>query len=199
MIDWITSMFSDATAELIFLAICVGGGIVSGFSLLFGSDADGGADFDTDFDVDSSADGGDGGGGEGPGVFSIRGMALLATGFGGVAFIVQHYTGKLLMACVAGLLSGWLFAAVGLAFVRIFFRQQASSLITTKQMTGAPGIVTTTIPPGGSGEVQFTVAGQQISRTATSADDELLETNVRVEVVESLGGTVVVKKKSAES
>ncbi len=40
MIDWITSMFSDATAELIFLSICIGGGIISGFSLLFGSDAD---------------------------------------------------------------------------------------------------------------------------------------------------------------
>ena len=194
MIDWIVSMFTEATAELILLAICVFGGIVSGMSLFFGGDADADADADGGIDVDDvTADGGGGG----PGVLSIRGMALLATGFGGVGFIVQHYTGNLLMACVAGLLSGWLFAFVGLAFVRIFFQQQASSMLTTGQITGATGIVTTPIPEGGHGEVRISVGGQQISRTATSDGGRPLPADTLGEIVRTVGGIVVVKVTSA--
>lgn len=187
MIDWLMNLARGSTAEVLFLSICVLGGVISAASLIFGGDSDGDVD-EVDFGDDADVDG------DGPGLLSVRGLSLLATGFGGVAYLVQHYTGRLLLASGSGLLSGLLFAAVGLAFVRLFFRQQASSLMSPQQIRGAKGVVTTAIPAGGTGEVRLTVAGQQFSRPARAEGDAEIAGNSLVEVAALLGGVVVVRK-----
>ena len=189
MFDWLFSWFRESATEAIFLSIAVAGALFSAFSLLFGGDVDADGDFDVDHD------GGDGHG-YGPGVLSIRGLSLLATGFGAVAYIVYHYTNLLLVSSVSGILSGWVFAFIMLALVRVFFQQQASSLVTANQIPGTTGMVTTAIPAGGCGEVRLTVAGRQVTRTASTEGDPLpLGTLVRV--VRYMGGVAVVKQVSA--
>lgn len=197
MIDWIFSFFQGTTAGLVFLSICLAGAVFSAFSLIFGGDSDAEADADTDLDLDHDVDHGNGNG-EGPGALSLRSISLFATGFGGVAFLVHNFTGRLLVSSVAGLLSGWVLAAIALAAIRAIYQQQASSMISTTQMTGATGMVTTAIPTAGYGEVLLTVAGRQITRRATTADQAAIPDGTAVRVVKYLGSTVVVEVDSPD-
>ena len=189
MINQILESLKGSTAEIIFLSICLSGAVISGFSLLFGGHGD---------DVDHGEAGGDHDGDHGPGLLSIRGLSLFATGFGGFAFLVHYYIGKVLISSVAGILSGSVFALVGVAFVSLFFKQQASSLITPSQMSGAIGIVNTPIPGEGFGEVFLTVADQQIARRATTEGSNAIPSGTQVRVVRHVGGTVVVEEVSSD-
>lgn len=193
MFNWISSLFQGALAEIMFMAICLGSLVVTGFMLIFGGDHDGDADHgDADH---GDADHGDDHGDEGPKLFSIRGLSLFGTGFGGVGYIVQHYTAKTLVAAVSGTAFGFVLALAGLAFIRLFFRQQVSSLISHDQVIGATGNVITAIPTGGQcGEIMLTVAGQQMSRIARSVDNSEIPSGAVVSVVRVAGHTVVVKR-----
>lgn len=191
MIERMLEFFEGSTAEIVYLSICLFGAIVSGFSLLLGGHGHG----------DHGEVGGDHGGDgyeHGLGLFSVRGMSLLATGFGGIAYLVQNYTGKVLLSSVSGLLFGLLFAIAGLAMVRVFFRQQATSLITPSQISGATGMVTTSIPAEGYGEVLLTAAGQQIAKRASTEGSNTIPNGTPVRVVRYLGGVLVVEKLSSD-
>lgn len=195
MLDWIASMFQGALAEIVFMSICLGCLVVSGFMLLFGGDHD--SDADHGGMDHGDADHGDDHSDEGPRFFSIRGLSLFGTGFGGVGYIVQHYTGKTLVAAASGTAFGCLLAFAGLAFIRMFYRQQVSSLASAEQVIGSSGTVTTSIPADGrAGEVLLTVAGQQTSRIASSADGGGLPTGTVVRVVRLAGAVVVVERVS---
>src|SRR3989344_1359429 len=191
MIEWFASLFRGFFSELTFLGICVACAIVTGFSLLFGGDSDGDADHG---DVATDSDHDDGGH-EGPKFFSIRGICLFGTGFGGVGYLVQHFTKKTLVASVSGLGAGILMAILGIMFIRLFYRQQASSLISSSQLIGSTGTVITSIPEsGGVCEVILTVAGMQQNMTATSATGHGIESGAYVKVIRSAGARVIVEK-----
>jgi len=191
MIEWFASLFRGFFSELTFLAICVACAVVTGFTLVFGGDSDGDADHG---DVATDSDHDDGGH-EGPKFFSIRGICLFGTGFGAVGYLVQHFTKKTLVASVSGLGAGILMAMLGLAFIRMFYRQQASSLISPSQLIGSTGTVTTSIPAHtGAGEVMLTVAGTQQNMLATAVNGSAIERGALVRVVRSAGSQVVVEK-----
>lgn len=193
MFNWISSLFQSALAEIIFLSICFGSLVVTGFMLIFGGDHDGDADHG---DMEhGDADHGDDHSDEGPKFFSIRGLSLFGTGFGGVGYIVQHYTGMTLVAAAAGTASGFLLALAGLAFIRLFFSQQVSSLVSHDQVIGSIGTVTTAIPANGQcGEIMLTVAGLQMGRIAMSADNNEIPSGAVARVTRVAGHAVVVER-----
>lgn len=190
MFEWVSSLFQGAVAELVFLAICIGCGIITGFTLLFGGD------HDHDVGHDGGVDGHDsdhGDGHQGPSFFSIRGLTLFGTGFGGVGYLVQHFTGKTLVASVSGLASGVVLAMAGLAFIRMFFQQQASSLVSDQQIVGTIGSVITSIPEGGMGEVEFNAAGVHTTRAATSLGGRAISRGAPVKIIQTVGHLVIVQ------
>lgn len=197
MLQWIGSYFSGVPAQLVFFSVFLFGFIITAASMLFGhdGDADHGGDFHIgDHDIGHDADHGGDQDHHGPGLFSVRGISLLAIGFGGTGYIIQFYTGKLLVACVAGLGSAWLFATFGLWVIHFFYSQEGSSLISEEAFMGATGIVTTTIPRGGLGEVTLSVGGRQLARTARCQNGSRITQGTGVRVVQKTGEAVVVEE-----
>lgn len=181
------AVFTGVMTELTFLAICIAGLVICASSLIFGHDSD------ADHHVDFGHHGGDDQGhDQGPGFLSIRGLSLLAVGFGSIGFIVFHYTRKPLVASMAGVVSAWLFAAVGLLMLRMLLHQQSNALLDTSAIIGATGVVVTSIPDGGYGEISLTVQGRQLTRVA-STQGGVIPHGAPVRVLQSTGGMVVVE------
>ena len=201
---WVMALFGDSLALVVFFSIFLGGLTFSVFSLLFGGDADHDldvADHDAHFDADHSAEatGDDVHDVHAPGVLSVRGISLMMVGFGGVAFIIQYYTEKILFASVGGVLSGWLFAFALMLLLKLFYSQQSSSQVSATEIVGAYGIVSVSIPDGGDlGEVQLNVAGNQMNKPATSSTGDGISRNTRVRVRNYVGGRVVVSEVAEE-
>ena len=196
MIDWASNLLSEGLASLVFASLAIVGAIISIVSMLFGGDHDS----DVDHDVDHGGDGdhgdhGDSGVGFGwllyP-VMSVRGMSLLATGFGALGYITFYITEKLLYSCIVGALSGWLFAFVGFMLIRTFKKQQSNSLVQNEALIGLEAIVTLSIPEDGMGEVTLIVPGQgQIRRTAVSS--QLIRSGRPVKIIRTFGSNVEVE------
>ncbi len=201
---WVMALFGDSLALVVFFSIFLGGLTFSVFSLLFGGDADHDldvADHDAHFDADHSAEatGDDVHDVHAPGVLSVRGISLMMVGFGGVAFIIQYYTEKILFAAVGGVLSGWLFAFALMLLLKLFYSQQSSSQVSATEIVGAYGIVSVSIPDGGDlGEVQLNVAGNQMNKPATSSTGDGISRNTRVRVRNYVEGRVVVSEVAEE-
>ena len=201
---WVMALFGDSLALVVFFSIFLGGLTFSVFSLLFGGDADHDldvADHDAHFDADHSAEatGDDVHDVHAPGVLSVRGISLMMVGFGGVAFIIQYYTEKILFAAVGGVLSGWLFAFALMLLLKLFYSQQSSSQVSATEIVGAYGIVSVSISDGGDlGEVQLNVAGNQMNKPATSSTGDGISRNTRVRVRNYVEGRVVVSEVAEE-
>lgn len=189
MFEWASEFFRNSLSLMIFFGIFAFGMIFALFSLIFGGDHDGG-------DADHGDVHGEDGDDQGPGFFSIRGISLFASGFGGIGFIVMYYTKKVLVASVSGLAFGWIFALLGLFMMRLMIRQQANSIIQPEQIVGIVGEVTTGIPDRGVGEVRLTVDGITMTRTASSTTGTGIRSGTTVRVVRSDGGTVSVEELS---
>ena len=188
LFDRVNEFLTGVMTELTFLAICAAGLVFCVFSLLFGGDADGDAD-------GGSGDGHDGSDGHehGPGVLSLRGISLLAIGFGATGFLVYSYTGKPLVASIAGLMAGWVFAFLCMLMLRAAMNQESNSLIDTSAIVGSTGIVTLSIPENGPGEVALSIDGRELNRVANSKGGVNIKHGTRVRVLEAVGGMVIVE------
>lgn len=190
--------FRNSISLLSFASIFAAGMVFTVFTLVFGGDHDGGGDHG-DFGGDHDGGGDHGGdhddGGQGPpNIFSIRGLSLLAVGFGGVGYIVMYYTQNLLLSALSGLVFGWVFSVGVLLMMRIFIQQQGSSVISPRALIGTIGEVTTGIPANGLGEVRLAVEDTIISKTATANGGVTIVAGRRVRVIAFLGGSVIVEE-----
>lgn len=206
MFAWLSSAVANATAAVVFFSIFLFGLIFSVLSLFFGghgdhdsdTDADGDADSDSDADHDSGhADGGaetaiSAFQGVNLGMLSLRGICLLSVGLGGIGFLVQVYTGKVLFSTVSGLLSGYVFAFAILYLLRVFRSQQANSLLDHSGAVGGQAVVTVSIPERGPGEIRVVIADKEVYKTATSSDGTPIRAGSLVRVVSVGGGSAVV-------
>ncbi len=192
MLEGLREFFRNSVALLSFFSIFSAGMIIVLFSLVFGGHDHG--DFGHG-DIGHDAQGDHGGESQpGPGVFSLKGIALLAVGFGAIAFIVMYYTNQILVACISGLAIGWVFAFICMAGYRILIRQQSNSLIKSEDVIGQTGQVTTTIPAGGLGEVRLTVDGTAMTKMASAPDGEAIPTGTLVMVRRVSGASIMVEK-----
>ena len=201
MIDWAGNLLSQGIALLVFASLAILGALVSVISMLFGGDHDSDVGHDFDHDIDHGGDGDHGDHGDGDAglagwllypVMSVRGMSLLATGFGALGFITYYMTQKLLFSCGIGTLSGWLFAFIGFMLIRTFKKQQSNSLVQNETLIGREAIVTISIPEDGMGEVTLIVPGQgQIRRTAISSKQ--VPSGRPVKILRTFGSNVEVE------
>ena len=208
MLHWLTGVLASATTAITFFTLFLVGVVFSAFSLVMGGHGgdhgvdhdighDIGHDADVSHDTDASHDsGGDhdgaGGGTFSVGMFSVRGVALLCTGFGGIGFLVYTATGKVYFSTAAALVGGYVFAFIVLYTLKVFKAQQANSLVNMNSAVGTPGVVTVSIPEDGLGEVSLVISGVEMFRSARSQDGKPIRSGSQVRVSRVAGGTFIV-------
>jgi len=167
---------------LIFIGIFVFSAVFGLGAFLFGHDAD----HDVSHGVDHS--------GGIPSIFSTRVISLFLLGFSGMG-IVAHYAWHFSLgyATLCGLGSGVIMGALAYGIIEIFFRQQATSMVSPADYVGLTARVTGSIPAGGTGEVSVTVRDQLRSVLAVSADGTAIPEGRAVVIVSDAAGTVTVK------
>ena len=201
MLDWLGRTLATTTTSLTFFTLFLVGVTFSVFSLIFGGhggdhsvDHDTGHDTDADHGGDSSADHDAGGDGSSfsVGMFSVRGVALLCTGFGGIGFLVYTGTEKIFFSTAGALVGGYVFAFIVLYTLKVFKSQQANSLVDMSRAVGAQGVVTVSIPENGIGEVSLMVSGMEMFKSARSLNGKGIRSGASIQVSRVSGGTFIV-------
>ena len=210
MFQWLARTIASTTTTVTFFTIFLVGVVFSAFSLVFGghgdnADHDAGSS-DIGHDADHAGDGhgsghhdGDSGGFFSVGMFSVRGIALLSTGFGGFGFLIFAATQKVIFSTAGGLVGGYIFAFLVLYTLKIFKSQQANSLVAMSAAVGLEGIVTVSIPENGLGEVNLLVSGSEMFKPARSDNGMPIRSGTSVRVKSVTGGTCVVAPSAAAS
>ncbi len=195
MLGWFWTALASTTASMTFFGIFLVGVVFSMFSIIMGGHGESDHDFGHDADHGDGHHGGDGHESDSifnVGILSVRGVALLSTGFGGVGFLVHTSTGKLWFSSVVGLLSGYVFAFAVLYILKMFRAQQANSIVSMADAHGQVAMVSTSIPQNGAGEVRFVFAGQERVSMAFSDDGNPIPSGSSVRIERTSGGSVIV-------
>jgi membrane protein implicated in regulation of membrane protease activity len=178
---------------LVFIAIAVAAFILVTSSFLFGGDHDG----DHDHDHDHGGHELDAGGAEPTiSVFSTKVLGTLLMGFGAAGAIASVYGFNHLNASLIGLVCGASLAGLMYLVLGVFYKQQASSLISTSSTVGAAGTVTVSIGGDAPGEVGLTVDGQYLTYSASSNSGSVIPKGQRVRVVRTMGSHLIVENES---
>lgn len=173
---------------VIFISIAIASFLIVAGSFLFGHDHDAGHDHDGGHDA--------GGTDSEPtiSVFSSKVLSTLLMGFGAAGAIARHYELSYLLASLIGLACGMLLGGVMYLILSLFYRQQASSLVSTSSAVGCVGQVTVSIGKGSPGEVGLQLEGQYSTFMANSADGNPIAKGQSIRVVQTLGSQLVVAK-----
>ena len=178
---------SDLISELssfgVFLAIAAVGFVFLLVALVFGELFEHlGADADHSFDH------------SGPSFFSVRGISVFITAFGGIGAIGVRYGLSTTGASLAGMAGGLVFAWVIYLFAKFLYGQQATSSLASADILGQSGRVTVAIPAGGLGQVRCRIGDELVDRIARSRSGEAIAENAPIRVEEVLGETVIVSR-----
>jgi hypothetical protein len=176
---------SPVIGTLVFLALAAVGLLFLLVTALFGHDVE--ADLAAGADISEGA----------PGAFSVKTFAVFLAAFGTVGglahYVVRGQPRAVLVSSTLGVLSGVVLSAVYLLAMRLIYSQQASSLITDRELVGVEGRVTVAIPPDGLGEVTCLLGERTTRRMARAPGTGPIPEGVIVRVKEVYGDTVVVE------
>jgi membrane protein implicated in regulation of membrane protease activity len=178
MWEWLSNLSSLS----VFLAVGALGFLFLLFSFLFGEffeevDFDEGADLDLD---------------DGPGVFSLRTLAVFITGLGGLGAITELRGAGAMVSAFVGLTGGVALAGAVYGFARYLYRQQSSSHITAEELIGRRAEVTVAIPASGVGQARCLVGETMVEKIARSRDGDAISAGVAVRIDEVAGETAIV-------
>ncbi len=169
-------------ATFIFLVLALIGAIFLIVSLFLGHD---------DVSADAEVEGG------GPGFFSFRTFAIFLTTFGAVGYVAINYfpaiKRSVMMSSLLGIMGGVIMSLIYVLAMRTIYSQQASSLVSDRDLIGVEGRVTVAIPENGMGEVSCTLGGQNTRRMARARSPQAIPEGAMVRVKEVHGDTVVVE------
>ncbi len=140
-------------------------------------------------DTDVSADVDHGGGG----FLSVRAVAVFFTAFGTIGAIALHYGLTVLWSSVWGIVSGVVLVVVYVISMELVKSQQASSLISEKDLVGLTARVTVLVPDDGIGEVSCIIKSQNARRMARSASGQAIAEGRMVKVIEVQGDICLVE------
>lgn len=128
----------------------------------------------------------------GGGVFSgpVLGAFLASFGFG-AALIMYGTDVGVGLGALGGLGSGILVGGVALLMMRSLVHMPTDETVTTQGLEGSPGIVITTIPDEGYGEVTLRHHGEQRKYNARATERITAGTQVRVIAVLSTSAVMV--------
>ena len=186
----------DFGAAAVFFALMMFGAIFTSLSMFFGHDTDGGGDVGHG-DIGHGDMHGDHGGdhNEAPSKFSLRTILFFITGFGAIGFMVQLKTKDAFISSMAGVIGGISMAMIGYYIVTLFYKQQATSIMTNDDLIGSNGEVITTIHKDSIGEVLITSGmGRLINKSAVSDDGSEIKSGTSVKVLKVSGSHVIVKR-----
>jgi len=159
-------------------------------SLLFGHDHD--MDHDVDHDIDHDSDADHGGSGN-MSFLSVRVMLMFVSGFGAGGFFAARNDFGIVGSSFWGVGAGFLMAILGYFVLNYFYCHQASSSVRIKDVIGKEAIVTTSILPGGTGEVACWVGDRQEYFPAQAVSDKVIPTTSKVKVKDAMGIILIVE------
>ncbi len=169
----------------VFLICAAVGMIFLILSLVFGGDHDIGNH------VDHSV--GDHHGGDSINLFSMRSITAFLAIFGSIGALCLHYEVGQTVSIIIGALSGIAAGFFAAKLMQMTSRQQISSTQATSDFVGANGVVTTSIPTHGVGEVAMTLGGQRKYFQASSKGGDPINQNTNVKVISCAGSNLVVE------
>jgi membrane protein implicated in regulation of membrane protease activity len=131
----------------------------------------------------------------GPGFFSLKTISLFMVGTGLAGALAATYSGGVtffasLLAVLSGLFLGW----VGYLFLKVVYRQQASSLIKDDDLIGLQAHVSVAIPAQGLGQVSCVVKSKRVYQEARSKSGRAIQEGTTVYISDVQNGVVIVQK-----
>jgi hypothetical protein len=128
------------------------------------------------------------------GYLNLTTIMTFVTWFGGVGYLVSHYTAlggavSLAVAVLSGLGGG---TVVALFITRVLETGQTQVIESDYAMPGTVARVTSTIFPGYAGEVIYTLAGTRQSAAARSVTGEAIPRDTEVVILKYEHGTAFV-------
>ena len=172
---------------LVYLGLFIFSAVFAALAFIFGHD------HDADHDVDHDVGGHDLGEGM-PSLFSGRVLSLFLLGFSGMGLIASTaWQMRAGLSALCGLGFGVVLGGVAYAFIAIFYRSQASSMVDASDYAGLDARVTSNIPAGGTGEITVAVKGQLKTVFASSTDGAAIPEGKQVKIVSMSGATASVK------
>ena len=181
---------------VVFVVIAFTGVVFLIVSAIFGGDHEVGSheisfEHGLDHDVDH---GWDGGGGVSP--LSLRVIAIFLTSAGSVGAICRYYNLSYPISAFLGAVGGLIFAALGWQILRLFYKQQATSTVTSEDLTKADlAEVKTAIPASGIGQICVIVKGQRQYLPARAHDGNPIGEGASVKIMACPGGDAVIVRK----
>lgn len=128
----------------------------------------------------------------GPGFFSVRGIAVFITAFGGVGAIGTYLGYGVFPSSGFGFISGIVLATLVYFFARFLYGQQASSTTTSAELVGRRAQVSVGIPENGVGQVRCLVGETMVDKIARSRNGNAIAHNSVVKIEEIVGESVIV-------
>lgn len=185
----VATSLSRMTISFWFFMITFAAFLMLAVSLLFGHDHDMAHDHDFNHDADHGTDHGS----ENMSFLSVRVLLMFASGFGAGGFFAARNDYGVIGSSMWGLIAGLVMAAVGYVTLNYFYRHQATSSVRVKDVIGTQGIVTTSIMPGGTGEVACWVGDRQEHFPAQTRSNASLPATTKVVVREAMGIILIVE------
>jgi hypothetical protein len=176
-------MWESFSALTVFLAIAAVGFVFLLISLVFG-----GLFEHFEFGHDLGHDLGHGG----PGFFSVRGIAVFVTAFGGVGAIGTYRGYGVFASSGFGFISGIAVATIVYFFARFLYGQQATSTTTSADLVGRTAQVSVGIPENGVGQVRCLVGEIMVDKIARSRAGNAIAYSSLVKIEEIVGESVIV-------
>lgn len=161
-------------------------------SLLFGHDHDMDHDMDHDVDHDAGHDT-DNDGAANMSFLSVRVLLMFVSGFGAGGYFAARSDYEIFSSSFFGVVSGLAMAAIGYFVLNYFYRHQASSSVRTRDVIGKEAVVTTSILPGGTGEVACWVGDRQEYFPAQAISDQTILIKTKVIVQDAMGVVLIVE------
>jgi hypothetical protein len=176
-------MWESFSALTVFLAIAAVGFVFLLISLVFGGLLE-----HFEFGHDLGHDLGHGG----PGFFSVRGIAVFVTAFGGVGAIGTYRGYGVFASSGFGFISGIAVATIVYFFARFLYGQQATSTTTSADLVGRTAQVSVGIPENGVGQVRCLVGEIMVDKIARSRAGNAIAYSSLVKIEEIVGESVIV-------
>jgi len=182
---------------LVFLCIAIVGLVFLLVAAVFGGESDVGGEHDIgghEVGMDHAHEVSHDHEAAGPSPFSTRVIAMFLTTFGAAGAIGRYYGMGYMGSSGVGLGAGLITGFVAWQLIALFWRQQASSMISQDELVGLTAEVKTAIPESGIGQVSLVFKSQRLHYPARSKDSKTIEEGAIVKVVQCSGGSVIVER-----
>ena len=145
-IEWIYGLMVILPALLLVIMVVFGIGDDGG-------DLGGGAEIEAELEVEGGIEAGDISDAGGPGYLGIKLILSFIIGFGLAGFLAFHFQWPI-PHILSGLIGGVIVYAVVYQLLKLLYKQQANTLVSSVSVVGKRAVVTSALLKGGTGEVK---------------------------------------------